>query len=175
LIRITKQADYAIILLGQIVSSDRTTTCNARDLSLATKLPLPMVGKILKSLVRGGLLESHRGVKGGYTLARDPDAISVAEIIGVMEGPIGLTECTVHGDCEFETHCPARTNWNTINQAILKALKGISLSEMAPSPAPRQPNGRAGPRIDADLTPGCNEKTAEPPRRDEAALIKEIR
>lgn len=137
MIRITKQADYAIILLGQFANDHTQATYNARDLALATRLPLPMVGKILKTLVRRQLLESHRGVKGGYTLSRRPVDISVADIISAMEGPIGLTECSVHGDCEYETFCPARSNWNKINVAVLKALRSISLAEMAAGPHPK--------------------------------------
>jgi FeS assembly SUF system regulator len=136
-IRISKKADYGIILLGQFVTDSSATTCNARDLSGATRLPLPMVGKILKSLVRTGLLVSHRGVKGGYSLARPAETISVAEIITALDGPIGLTTCSSHsGDCEYENGCPARGNWHVINRAIFGALKSITLKEMARPEAP---------------------------------------
>jgi len=132
LIRITKKADYGIILLVHFVSDTQNLSCNARDLAATTRLPLPMVGKILKSLVRQGLLVSHRGVKGGYSLARPPENISVAEIITALDGPIALTTCSAHsGDCEYEDGCPARSNWHVINRAILGALKNISLQQMA--------------------------------------------
>ena len=52
-----------------------------------------MVSKILKLLAREGLLASHRGVKGGYSLARHPEEISMAAIIAALEGPIAITEC----------------------------------------------------------------------------------
>lgn len=137
MIRITKQADYAIILLGHFVTDSNQTTCTARDLASQAGLPLPMVGKILKSLVRNNLLVSHRGVKGGYGLAKPPEEITVVDIITAMDGPIGLTVCSVHaGDCDYEPCCPARTNWQRINQAVYSALKGISLREMA------RPNSR---------------------------------
>jgi FeS assembly SUF system regulator len=131
-IRITKQADYAIILLGNFVTDSNHVSCNARDLAAQTRLPAPMVGKILKTLARQGLLESHRGAKGGYSLAKAPENISVAEIITAVDGPFGLTSCSVHeGDCEFEASCPTRSHWKTINRAILGALRQVSLREMA--------------------------------------------
>jgi FeS assembly SUF system regulator len=137
MIRISKQADYGIILLGQFVTDSNNTSCNARDLAGTTRLPLPMVGKILKTLVRQGLLVSHRGVKGGYSLARSPEDISVAEIITALDGPIALTTCSAHaGDCEYEDGCPARSNWHVINRAILGALRNISLKQMARPEAP---------------------------------------
>jgi FeS assembly SUF system regulator len=135
-IRITKQADYAIILLGHFVTDRDHVSCNARDLAASTRLPAPMVGKILKTLAKQGLLESHRGAKGGYSLAKPPEKISVAEIIAALDGPFGLTACSVHeGDCEFEASCPTRNHWKTINRAILGALRQVSLREMVGSDA----------------------------------------
>src|SRR5512140_563207 len=146
MIRITKQADYAIILLGHFVSDDCNVGWNARDLAAHTRLPLPMVGKILKMLARRGLLESHRGVKGGYKLARKPEEIPVVEIISAVEGPIGITSCSaVSGCCEYEPACPARSNWHLINRAVLSALRNISLKEMAqPEVIFRKPDRPAG-------------------------------
>ena len=56
-----------------------------------------------------------------------------------MDGPIALTECTVDAgfDCEIEALCPTRTNWRKINEAVIAALNGISLADMAPQKAPR--------------------------------------
>ena len=74
-------------------------------------------------------------LKHGYPLtvwARRPEAISMAEIIAALEGPIALTECiSVEGDCSHEALCPVRSNWRRINQAVRSALSGISLAEMA--------------------------------------------
>lgn len=132
MLRITKQADYAIILLGHFVTGSGSVTYTARDLSAESKIPLPMVGKILKSLVRKGLLLSHRGVKGGYALTRPADQVSVAHIIEAIDGPIGITVCSVHaGSCDHEERCPSRSNWARINNSILKSLQGITLADMA--------------------------------------------
>ncbi len=131
MIRITKQTDYGIVLLTHL-ATDPERQYNAPELAAEARLPLPMVSKILKLLAREGLLDSHRGVKGGYSLARVPEAISMAEIIAALEGPIALTECiSVEGDCSHEPLCPVRSNWRRINQAVRMALEGIALSEMA--------------------------------------------
>jgi Rrf2 family protein len=84
-------------------------------------------------LARNGVLVSQRGTKGGYALARPPGAITIAEIIRALEGPIAVTECTdrERGDCGLETACPVRANWHLINEAIHDALKKITLAEMA--------------------------------------------
>jgi len=110
---------------------------SASDLASETGIPQPTVSKILKVLGRAELVDSVRGAHGGYRLARTPGEISVAEIIATLEGPIGVTECGIeeHHDCSLSGQCDVRGNWQLINQAILSALEGISLAEMA-RPAP---------------------------------------
>jgi FeS assembly SUF system regulator len=133
MIRITKQTDYGIVLLTHLAAHGERLF-NAPDLAGETRLPLPMVSKILKVLARDGLLASHRGVKGGYSLARPAEEIPVSEIIAALEGPIALTECIeVHGDCPHESLCRVRANWQRINDAVRRALDGITLAEMAQS------------------------------------------
>ncbi|MBV8201662.1 MAG: SUF system Fe-S cluster assembly regulator [Acidobacteria bacterium] len=130
MIRITKQTDYGIVLLTHLAAHpDRQY--NAPDLAAEAHLPLPMASKILKLLAREGVLVSHRGVKGGYSLSRHPHEISMAEIIAALEGPIAITECIDEaGDCAHERLCPVRSNWHRINEALRTALQGITLAEM---------------------------------------------
>jgi Rrf2 family protein len=97
-----------------------------------------MVSKILKVLVREGLLDSHRGVKGGYSLSRPPEEISMAEVVVALEGPIAITECIDdQSGCSHEPICPVRGRWHRINAALREALAGISLAEMAETPEPK--------------------------------------
>ena len=132
MLRVTKLADYGIVMMTYFAQRGGMTH-NARDIAREVRLPMPVVSKVLKQLAREGLLSSHRGIKGGYGLARRPEEITVAQIIHALEGPIAVTECTDHerGDCGLETGCPVRTNWVMINQAIHGALEKITLTEMA--------------------------------------------
>ncbi len=131
MIRMTRLTDYGILLLTLYARDTKRATRSARDLAAEAKLPLPTVSKILKVLARHGLLETHRGVKGGFTLARNPAEISVAQILDALEGPIGVTECSAHsGNCEIERSCVLRGNWRKINEVVLQALRRISLAEM---------------------------------------------
>ena len=132
LIRLSKLADYGIVIMTHLARPGRVQE-SAQEIALATQVPSAMASKILKSLARAGLLRSQRGVKGGYELARLPGAVSMAEIIEALDGPIALTDCVdgAHGDCTIEALCPARTNWDRINTAIRGALDSVSLDEMA--------------------------------------------
>jgi len=131
MIKLSRMADYGVILMTQLArEGDALKT--AADLSASCALPSPTVSKLLKQLAQNGLLESHRGTKGGYTLARPATDISMADIIGAVEGPIALTDC-IEADgtiCEIEALCPTRTNWRRINDVLTQALDGVSLAEM---------------------------------------------
>ncbi|HME70865.1 MAG TPA: SUF system Fe-S cluster assembly regulator [Myxococcota bacterium] len=139
MIRMSKLTDYGIVLLAELGSQHDAAPHNARELSLRTHLPLPVVSKLLKALAREGVLLSHRGVKGGYSLSRRPEEISVAEVIRVLEGPIALTECGTHpGLCAQEQLCQVRTPWQRINEVIRDALSQVTLAELiAPTPGSR--------------------------------------
>ena len=129
----TRLTDYGIVLLSYFARDTDRNLHNARDIAAAANLPLPTVNKILKVLTRKGLLLSHRGVKGGYSLARGPEEISMADIITAIEGPVAITQCTVSlpGGCAQELSCPVHLNWQKINDAIRLALESVTLSEMA--------------------------------------------
>ena len=127
----SRQTDYGIILLAYLANRPAEQILTARDAAQECRLPVPMVSKILKTLARGGILLSHRGVKGGYSLARVPERITIGDIIGALEGPIGITECASNpGSCEQEPLCPVRINWQRISLAVRGALEKIPLSEM---------------------------------------------
>ncbi len=131
MLRMTKQADYGIVLMTFCASRPERRFA-APELAAETRLPAPTVSKILKLLAREGLLESHRGVKGGYSLARSPDQITVAAMISALDGPIAFTECIedTPGVCSQESVCRLRANWQRINQAVRQALEDISLAEL---------------------------------------------
>jgi FeS assembly SUF system regulator len=132
MIRLSKLTDYAIVLMTQIARSPERPLHTARDLAAETQLPLPTVSKILKQLLAAGLLVSHRGVKGGYSLSREPGAISVGHIIAAIEGPVGATECSSGpmGLCDLEPHCPMTSNWKIISHALRQALENLTLPDL---------------------------------------------
>jgi FeS assembly SUF system regulator len=131
-IRLSKLADYGIVMMTNMARHPQRQH-NAAEIAAESHIPQPMASKILKGLARAGLLKSHRGAKGGYGLARPAESITVAEVIVALDGPIALTACIEDGPggCEIEALCPARANWQRINDAIRNALDGITMAEMA--------------------------------------------
>jgi FeS assembly SUF system regulator len=139
MIRMSKLTDYAIVLLAHLARASGTLT--AQELAARSRVPLPTVSKLAKELSKAGLVISHRGRNGGYGLARAADAISVAEIVEALEGPIALTECSRPGktDCGIEDTCLARASWDPVSRAIEDALRGLPLSAIAPFRAGEAP------------------------------------
>jgi FeS assembly SUF system regulator len=134
MIRMSRLADYGSVLTTYMARRPLQTVHTAADLAAGTRLPAPTVSKILKLLAKAGLLVSLRGVKGGYSLSRDPGQITLAEIIQALEGgPVALTDCSTgsHDLCEHETECLVRHQWQYINQAVYAALGNVTLEEMA--------------------------------------------
>jgi FeS assembly SUF system regulator len=147
-LKLSKLADYATVLMTA-VAREPGRTHTGQELAERTHVPPPTVAKLLKVLTKNGLLESLRGAHGGYRLGRAAERISVADIIGALEGPIAVTTCSGHGPepCSIETDCATRANWRLINTAIRGALEAVTLAQMAQGAAASQATSpRAHPR-----------------------------
>ena len=131
MLRLNRMTDYAIVVLGQM-SLDVGRVRTAAALAEITTVPQPTVAKILKHLAGAELVTSHRGASGGYSLARPAQAVSVADIVQALEGPISITACVEGTDdeCEAASQCPMSGNWNRVNDAIRTALECVSLADM---------------------------------------------
>ena len=137
MLRVSKLTDYATAVMT-VLADTPEHVLSAQGLAERARLELPTVSKLLKQLAHAELVESFRGVNGGYRLAREPARISIADIVIAMEGPIGMTECSAHaGVCEHEPHCGVRVNWQRINQAIAQALANVTLADMLKPPPKR--------------------------------------
>ena len=130
MLRVSKLTDYATVVMTCLAVGDEIVL-SAQQLAERARLETPTVSKLLKLLAQAGLVESFRGVNGGYSLARAAQDITVAEIVIALEGPIGMTECSAQsGVCDHESHCGVRVNWQRINDAVVAALQSVTLADM---------------------------------------------
>ena len=130
MLRLSKLTDYATVILSHM-ARDGMQVHAAIEIASVTGIALPTVSKILKLLANANVLVSTRGSKGGYALAQNPEKISIAAVISAMEGPIGLTECSIsHQGCEQASGCGIRGNWSLINRVIQQALESVTLADM---------------------------------------------
>ena len=130
MLRIARLTDYAIVLMVHI-GKNGESTLNAAEISKSTNISGPTVSKLLKKLAKSNLLDSSRGVTGGYKLSASPNQISVADIIAAIEGPLGLTVCSLKEDlCEISDQCDMKAPWIKINEVVVDTLKNYKLSDL---------------------------------------------
>lgn len=152
MLRVTKLTDYATVVLTALAARPGDVL-SAAGLADQAGLEAPTVSKVLKPLAQAGLVEGFRGVNGGYRLARPAGAISLVEIVEAIEGPLGMTECSVHaGVCGIEDSCGVRANWRRINDVVAEALGAVTLADML-APPPRALPFPSRRKIPATLAP----------------------
>lgn len=131
--RLSNLADYAVVLMSAAARHCGEPRISAATLSAETGVPMTTVHKLVHLLVKAGLLRSVRGAGGGVKLARPAAAISMADIIEAVEGPIAMTACVESGrhDCVLEGACTVQPHWAVVNGAVKGALAGVSLASLS--------------------------------------------
>lgn len=129
--RLSNLADYAVVTMSAAARHCGGGRTSAAELASETGLPVPTVQKLVSKLSAAGLLRSVRGAGGGLQLARPAAAITLADIVEAVEGPIVLTACVEGHDCVHDHDCRVRPHWKTVNAALRSALAGIPLTQLA--------------------------------------------
>ena len=142
MLRLSKKADYALLAMRHLAAHADRESVSARELAESYRIPAELLAKVLQRLVRAGLLESHQGIRGGYGLARPAAAVSVADVIQAIDGPVTVTACsTEEGQCEQFSKCNVRDPLWRVRERILSALGECTIAELAadvpPPPAPK--------------------------------------
>lgn len=131
MIKISKLADYGTVIMD-FLASNPEERYSAALIAKAVHISIPTVSKILKLLNEAGLVNSLRGVNGGYQLSRLPEQISLTEIITAIDGKPAMTECSKGTDiCALDRVCHLRGNWRFINHLILSIFSNLSLADMS--------------------------------------------
>ena len=132
MLRLSKKADYALIAMKHLALRPDRAAASAREIAEQYDIPTELMAKVLQRLARRGLLESHQGTRGGYQLSRPPSAISVADVIQAVDGPLTVTACsTEEENCDQYSKCSVRDPLWRIKERILVSLQMCSISELA--------------------------------------------
>ncbi len=146
MLRISKKADYALFLLGTIAREgaypggpEADSVVSAQQIAQQAGLNKSVVANLLKDFARAGLLESVRGLKGGYRLALPPAEVSLARILGVIDGPFQLVDCirklggAAHAAadaCTLIDFCPTKNPMRVVHERIADLFHRIKLDEL---------------------------------------------
>ncbi len=132
--RVTTWAEYGLLVSLNLAKRAGQGPVAARELAEQERLPHDYVEQILLRLRRAGLVESVRGAKGGYHLARDPQAITVKDVIEASEHVTFEVNCDLHPvdpqRCSPEASCSIRPVWRMLEQRINDLLASVSLADL---------------------------------------------
>ncbi len=130
--RLSNMADYAVVIMSAAARHCGAARISASDLAAETAIALPTTQKLVSMLSNAGLLRSSRGAGGGIQLGRPAAAITLADIIEAIEGPIAMTSCVDTGshNCAMEGNCRVQAHWPLVNDAVRGALAGVSLTTL---------------------------------------------
>ena len=140
MLRLSKKADYALMAMKHLALKAGPLSTSAREIAEQYDIPIELMAKVLQRLARSGLLTSHQGTRGGYTLSKPMASISVADIIQAIDGPLTVTACSTEDEqCEQFTKCNIRDPLWRIKDRILNALSTCSLAEISSAEPPPEP------------------------------------
>jgi Rrf2 family protein len=130
--QITRQADYAVravLYLSGLESASRAPTSHiARE----KQIPPSFLAKIVSQLSVAGVVQTSRGARGGVSLARPAEDISLLEVIEAIDGPITLNECVVDASsCAFGEDCPVHSIWCETHETLVSRLRATNFEALA--------------------------------------------
>ncbi len=126
--RLTMGSDYAIRGMIYLAKQPRGKICLVGAVAEAQSVPESYLAKIFQDLARSGLVVSHRGAKGGFALAREPNNITLRQVIEAIEGPIALSPCLDERvGCELSETCEAHLVMAEAQLRLLQVLDGATL------------------------------------------------
>ena len=133
LVKVSTRGDYASRALLSLSLHEGEGPTSVRDIAERTGLPQPYLEQILLALKGAGLVRSKRGVGGGYVLAKDPDEITVAQIISAVDGPIqagDFGEPHTDGACDHEGQCVLLAIWADVGSTMRRILSEYTLADL---------------------------------------------
>jgi Rrf2 family protein len=133
MVRLSKKVEYGIIALRHIAINGSPGVVTAKEIAETYKIPYEMLAKVLQKLTKAGLVTSHQGVHGGYTLGRNPREVAVSMIINAIEGatPV-IASCMSEGpaSCGVFDLCTIKSPLSKVQANIENAFSSMTLSEI---------------------------------------------
>jgi Rrf2 family protein len=129
--RISKAADYSVRALIYIASRKTAAPAGVAEIAAAMDAPKPFLVKILNNLARAGLVLSHRGASGGYTLAKPVKDVTLRTIVEAVDGPIALNVCLNPGGCGRSGDCGIFAAWVDVQAKLLAVMESYTLADMS--------------------------------------------
>lgn len=133
LMNVGRRVDYAVRALSYLAGQPLGKIVSRVDIEEKQDIPSYYLSKIMKDLVAGGLVRSHIGSKGGFSLARSAQAITIKEVYETVERPISLMECLEKGQdyCSYCSVCTQISVWDKAQTLLANYLASVSIGDIA--------------------------------------------
>jgi Rrf2 family protein len=133
LMQVGRRVDYAVRALSYLAGQPQGRVISRADIEKSQDIPSFYLSKIMKDLVAGGLIRSHIGSKGGFTLAKDARAITVKDVYETVERPLVLMECLEEGKnyCSYCSVCSQKSVWEGARLVLANFLAGVVIADIA--------------------------------------------
>jgi len=130
--QITRQADYAVRAVLYLAQQPRDTRSSTAQIARDQAIPPTFLAKIVAQLSVAGILQATRGARGGVQLARPPEAISLLEIVEVIDGPLYLNDCVANAaTCPHGAYCTVHQVWCEAQADLVKRLGQTHFGQLA--------------------------------------------
>ena len=130
--QLTREGDYGIRSVLYLARQPYKKISFVTEISEEYKIPRSFLAKILQKLVKAKIVRSYRGVKGGFSLARQAKDISVLDVLEAIEGKLAMNLCLEDKrKCDFSRHCPIHTVWATAQSKVIEVLKKSNFDDLA--------------------------------------------
>ncbi len=133
MVRLSKRVEYGLIAIRHIATRTRGDVVTAKEIADCYRIPYELLAKVLQKLSRSGLITSQQGMRGGYTLAKNPTEVSVSMIIGAIEGTnMGIARCMTDGpdSCEVFKVCTIKSPLSKVQANIEDAFNNMTLAQI---------------------------------------------
>ncbi len=149
MLRLTKKADYGLMALKFLAEHPEVHSQSAKDIAEAYGIPPQLLAKILQRLTKVGLLRSHAGINGGYSLSRDARTITAFEVIHAIDGPLFITSCGPKTgssrSCDLVDSCTIKEPLSRVNESISELLRAIRIADLVDAvPFDRRTHAKTG-------------------------------
>jgi Rrf2 family transcriptional regulator, cysteine metabolism repressor len=147
-VRLSARSEYGVLALIDLAGHYGNGPVSARGIAERQRIPAKFLEQLFVALRKAELVSAHRGAHGGFELSRDPDAITVLQVVEALDGPLGPSVCAAGKDCDRSGACAAASVWTSATEALRDVFSNRTLGDLA-----REQGAIAGPDSDESEQP----------------------
>ena len=139
MLKLSKKTDYGLLAINYMASHNHEEIMNTKQIAEEYNIPVELLAKVLQRLAKKGLVHSQNGPKGGYTLAKEPSSITVADVVEAIEGPIRIADCYKVYRCIQMDRCSIRSPIEKIQASIIRLLDSMTMAQISHTDEAQKP------------------------------------